>query len=129
MDRSEAELLRVILSDDQGRQEVTADDFTDPRLKAAFLAVASQLASAAAIDPSKVADPDVQAVILALITDERPLPAWSNVESLLKLRRVESRIDEAEAKMAALDPGSDAHSEALRALIALQQERRALGLS
>ena len=131
LDRSEAELFRVILFDPSGRSEVKAGDFTDPRLHGAYLALAPQLAEGATeeIDVSMIADPDARAVVLALMMNDRPLPEWSDVENLLKLRRLDVKIDEVQTRIADLEQGSEAHSEALHQLIALQQERQSLGYS
>ncbi|HEX9762330.1 MAG TPA: hypothetical protein VGA97_04430, partial [Acidimicrobiia bacterium] len=129
LDRSEAELFRVILFDPSGRSEVNAGDFTDPRLHGAYLALAPQLAEGATgeVDVSMITDPDARAVVLALMMDDRPLPEWSDVENLLKLRRLDVKIDEVQTRIADLEQGSEAHSEALHQLIALQQERQSLG--
>jgi DNA primase len=129
LDRSEAELLRVLIADPTGRPEVTSDDFTDPRLRQAHEALELSDGSVGEIDPSKVGDPEIRALVLALMMDKRPLPGWADVESLLRLHRIEARIDGVEARMAGLEEGSEDHSEAWRELIALQQERRSLGYS
>jgi DNA primase len=127
LDRSEAELFRVILSDPAGREEIIADDFSDERLRAAFLALAPQLAAGAPIDVSQIDDPEARALVLGLMMEDTPLPDWPDVARLLGLRRMEARIDELEGRMKEMSPGSQAHSDALRELIALQQERRSLG--
>ena len=127
LDRSEAELFRVIISDPLGRNEVTAEDFTDERLRVAFLALAPQFADGSPIDVSSIEDPEARALVLGLMMDERPVPEWPDVERLLGLRRLEDRIDVLEGQIKEMSQGSQAHSDALRELIALQQERRSLG--
>jgi DNA primase len=128
LDRSEAELMRVILADPAGRSQVSAEDFTDLRLQTAFLALDLGRADGE-LDVSSLTDPATRELVLSLMMDERPLPSWADVESLLKLRRIEAEIDSVEARMAGLEQGSEPHSEVLRQLIALQQERRSLGYS
>jgi DNA primase len=128
LDRSEAELMRVILADPAGRSQVSAEDFTDLRLQTAFLALDLERAEGE-LDVSGLTDAAIRELVLSLMMDERPLPSWADVESLLKLRRIEAEIDSVEARMAGLEQGSEPHSEALRQLIALQQERRSLGYS
>jgi DNA primase len=128
LDRSESELLRVLLTDPSGRGEVVADDFGDERLRAAYEALSPEIGDGSAtVDVSKISDADLKALVLGMMMDERPVPDWADVERILKLRRLEREIDRLETEVAALDSGSDAHSEALRRLIALQQQRRSLG--
>jgi DNA primase len=127
LDRSEAELFRVILSEPAGRQEIIGDDFSDERLRSAFLALAPQFAGEAPIDVSQIDDPEARALVLGLMMEDTPLPDWPDVARLLGLRRMEARIDELEGRMKEMSPGSQAHSDALRELVALQQERRSLG--
>ncbi|MCI0425660.1 MAG: DNA primase [Actinobacteria bacterium] len=121
LDRFESGLLRVLVADPDRRSEVKADDFRDVRLKDGFLALAE------GIDPAAVADPTVRNLLLSLVMDERPLPDWEDLARLLQMRRLDDRIDVLEGRIETLTPGSDAHSDSLRELIALQQERRSLG--
>lgn len=129
LDRSEVELLRVILANPAAGMEVKAEDFEDDRLRAVFAALAPALASGGPVDVSEIEDSGTREVAMSLVLDDTPLPDMSDVENLLRLRRLESRIDEIEARMAGLDQGSESHSAAFRELIALQQERRSLGIS
>jgi hypothetical protein len=110
--------------------EISASDFTDERLRAAFSAVADQLATAAPgtpLDPSQVGDPALQTIIRSLAMDPRPLPDWSDMRRRVRLRRLDSEIDAIEAELAEMEEGSQTHSESLRRLIALQQEKRSFG--
>jgi DNA primase len=129
LDRAESELLRVVLGNPAG-MEISASDFTDERLRAAFSAVADQLATAAPgtpLDPSQVGDPALQTIIRSLAMDPRPLPDWSDMRRRVRLRRLDSEIDAIEAELAEMEEGSQTHSESLRRLIALQQEKRSFG--
>lgn len=129
LDRAEAELLRVVFSNPPG-MEVDEDDFTDERLRHAYLAVAPQLdvlAPGTYVDPSLVDDPVAEPIVRALSMDARPLPDWVDMRRRVRLRRIESTIDDLESKLAEMVEGSETHSESLRLLIALQQEKRSLG--
>ncbi|HUG31436.1 MAG TPA: DNA primase [Acidimicrobiia bacterium] len=126
LDRAEAELLRVVMGHPAGMQ-VSASDFSDERLRRAFLAVEPQLAAAppgSPLDPGAVEDPELQTLVRSLAMDSRPLPEWADMRRRVRLRRLEVEIDEVEAKLARAEEGSQTHSDYLRRLIALQQERR-----
>jgi DNA primase len=129
LDRSEAELFRVVLSNPAG-MEVDEDDFSDPRLRRAFAAIVEQLSSlppGTPVDPSRVTDPTLQSMIRGLALDNRPLPEWPDMRKMVRLRRIDAEIDAVEAELAGLPQGSESHSEKLRQLIALQQQKRSLG--
>ncbi len=125
LDRYEVELLRVALSDPRSGLDLVPGDFTDERLRAVAEAVATELATGEAIDVSKIDDESIRTVAMSLLMDDRPLPAATDLAALLRRRRLDTRIDEVNERLTGLDPSSEPHSEALRELIALQQERRA----
>jgi DNA primase len=129
LDRAEVELFRVVLSNPPG-MDVSEADFTDTRLRTAFHAITGQLATTAPgtpIDPSVVAEPEVQSLLRRLALDSRPLPEWSDVKRRARLRRLDAEIDALESELAGMAEGTQSHSETLRRLIALQQEKRSLG--
>ncbi|HEY6635682.1 MAG TPA: DNA primase [Acidimicrobiia bacterium] len=129
LDRAEAELFRVVLSNPPDI-EVNLDDFSDLRLRQAYTAIEDQLAAAqpgAPVDLSLIADPEMQTLARSLVLDTRPLPEWSDVKRRVRLRRLDAEIDLIEAELARMEAGSESHSESLRRLIALQQEKRSLG--
>ncbi|MFZ0012976.1 MAG: DNA primase [Acidimicrobiia bacterium] len=129
LDRAEVELFRVVLSNPAG-MEVSATDFHDVRLRSAFVAVAGQLETLAPgtpVDPTKVSDPELQALVRRLSLDSRPLPGWSDMMTRVRLRRLDVEIDDLEAQLATMVEESDSYSERLRRLTALQQEKRSLG--
>ena len=129
LDRAEAELFRVVLSNPPG-MEVTGADFTDTRLRHAFAAISDQLVSMPAgtpVDVSAIEDTALQSLVRGLALDDRPLPDWSEVRTRVRLRRIDAEIDAIEAELKGLPQGSESHSERLRRLIALQQEKRSLG--
>jgi hypothetical protein len=101
-------------------------DFRDDRLKVAFRA-AHGAAGSGPVDVARVTDPEAQSVLRALAMEARPLPGEEDMRARLQGRRLDARIDEIESEIAGLDPGSQSHSDALRRLVALQQEKRALG--
>ncbi|HSM46008.1 MAG TPA: toprim domain-containing protein, partial [Acidimicrobiia bacterium] len=126
LDRAESELLRVVLGNPAG-MEMSGSDFSDERLRRAFLAVEPQLATAAPgnpLDPALVDDPGLESLVRSLAMDGRPLPEWSEVKQRVRLRRLDAEIDELEARLSATEQGSETHSDYLRQLIALQKEKR-----
>lgn len=129
LDRAEAELFRVVLTNPPG-MEIAATDFSDPRLHSAFVAMSAHLATLAPgtpVEPSALPEPEVQALVRSLSLDGRPLPAWDDIKNRVQLRRLDADIDVLEEQLAAMDEGSQTYSESLRRLIALQQEKRSLG--
>jgi hypothetical protein len=129
LDRAESELLRVVLGNPVG-MEISASDFSDERLRAAFLGVEGQLRRTppgTPLDPSVVEEPELQTIVRGLLLDARPLPEWADMKRRVRLRRLEVEIDDLEANLEGMDQGSQTHSDTLRRLIALQQEKRSLG--
>ena len=74
-----------------------------------------------------MAEPEVQSLLRRLALDGRPLPEWTDVKRRARLRRLDAEIDALEADLGRLAEGTQSHSETLRRLIALQQEKRSLG--
>jgi DNA primase len=127
LDRIEAELLRVLLTDPSQVEGLTVDDFSDDRLRSAFAAIADDLGSAPAgepVDLSRVTDERSQSLLRSLAMDDRPLPSGPEMLSRVKERRLEVEIDDLQRKLADMEPGTTAHTDNLRRLIALQQEKR-----
>lgn len=127
-ERAESELFRVVLSNPP-EMEISVDDFTDERLRLAFEAISDQLASlppGVPVDPGAVMDEDMRVLVRAMAMDSKPVPGWPDMETPVRLRRLSAEIDHLEAKLATLDEGTQDHSESLRQLIALQQEKRSL---
>ena len=129
LDRAESELLRVVLTNPPG-MEISSSDFSDERLGAAFAAISGELAALAPgtpVDPAKVSDPGLQSIVRGLEMDSRPLPEWSEVWDRVRARRLDARIYDLEKRLAELEEGTPSHSDTLRELVALQQEKRTLG--
>ncbi len=132
LDRAESELLRVVLANPAGRGDVNQGDFSDERLRRAFVAVEGQLTEVAPgtpLDVSRVEDSEALSILRSLVMDGRPLPDWSDLEKRLKGKRLDMEIAELEKRLESLDDDREAHSNALRHLIALQKEKKALGAS
>jgi len=126
-DRMEAELLRVLLSNPSQVSGLAPDDFSDERLKSAFLAVAGGLGEVPVgqpVDIASVADEEAQSLLRSLAMDERPLPSGPEMLARVKDRRLDIEIAELQRRLAEMEPGTQSHSDNLRRLIALQQEKR-----
>ncbi|HEY4607303.1 MAG TPA: DNA primase [Acidimicrobiia bacterium] len=126
-DRMEAELLRVMLAHPGDVAGLTPEDFTDDRLRAAFASVAGDLGSVPEgkpVDISQVTDLEAQTLLRSLAMDERPLPSGPEMLARVKERRLDVEIGNIQRQLAEAEPGTDAHSDNLRRLIALQQEKR-----
>jgi hypothetical protein len=74
-----------------------------------------------------VGDPELQTLIRGLALDARPMPDWVDVKERVRLRRIDAEIDELERTLARSEEGTETHSDYLRRLIALQQEKRTAG--
>ena len=125
LDRLESQLLRVAVTNPGELSELTEGDFADPRLRAAFVAIAASLESGVEVDISKVDDADAQGVLRSLLLDETPLVSGQEMLTRARARRMDTEIDRIEAELQDLDPQSDAYSDMLRHLVALQKEKRA----
>ncbi len=127
LDRMESELLRVILADPSQAAEIEVEDFGDSRLRAGFAATTDLIASlgpAETLDISRVADPDIQTLLRSLAMEDRPLASGPEMLARVKERRLDREIEDLERRLAGMEQGTDAHSESLRRLIALQREKR-----
>ncbi|MGH8945666.1 MAG: DNA primase, partial [Acidimicrobiia bacterium] len=130
LDRAQVELFRVALTNPPGL-EVSQHDFSDQRLRAAFDAVSAQiddLPPGTPLDIGRVsADPEILEVVRSLAMDARPLPDFVDVKRLVRMRRIDAEIDQLGLRLQEIEEGSQAHSETLRRLIGLQQQKRELG--
>jgi DNA primase len=123
LDRLEAALLRVALDSPAFLAELAPEDFGDERLRAAFLAVSEQ-ARTSSIDISAVGEPSARSVLFRLVVDPTPMPDGDELMARLRERRLDREIERIEEELDAQTEGSEAHSDNLRRLIALQQEKR-----
>ncbi len=130
LDRAESELLRVVLANPEDIGEVTSADFTDERLAAAFGAVSGLTAEpGTTLDITAVSDESASSILRSLAMDERPVPAWADIESRTRSRRLDAEITRLESELDSIEEGTEPHSKILRRLIALQQEKKSLGAS
>lgn len=122
-DRVEAELLRVVLDDQSLIKEVTLEDFVDERLRHAFSAIRLR-DETDTVDIAAVEDPVAQSVLRHLAMINRPLPSEHEMLARVKERRLDRKIESLERQLDEIDEGTETHSDNLRRLIALQQEKR-----
>jgi DNA primase len=123
LDRMEAELLRFLVAHPDRVPDFGADDFTDPRLAAAFGALARPWPEGK-VELTEVADSGSRSLLISLSMENRPLSSSEEITARFMERRLDRQITDLEQKLAGMEPGSDAHSDNLRRLIALQQEKR-----
>ncbi|HSJ82569.1 MAG TPA: DNA primase [Acidimicrobiia bacterium] len=127
LDRIESELMRVLLADPAQVAGLTADDFSDERLRAAFVAIADDLGSTPAgqpVDLSRVAEDRARSLLRSLAMDDRPLPSGSEMLSRVKERRLDGEIAALRRELESMDQETAARSDKLARLIALEQEKR-----
>jgi DNA primase len=127
LDRIESELMRVLLADPAQVAGLTADDFSDERLRAAFVAIADDLGSTPAgqpVDLSQVSEEQARSLLLSLAMDDRPLPSGSEMLSRVNERRLDVEIAVLRRELASMDQETAARSDKLARLIALEQEKR-----
>jgi DNA primase len=125
LDRIESELMRVLIADPSSVEGVVAEDFTDQRLRQAFSALdLSGISPGQPVDISGAGEEETRSLLRALAMDDRPLPSGPEILTRVKERRLDVEIEDLQRILAGMEPGSDAHSDNLRRLIALQQEKR-----
>jgi DNA primase len=123
LDRMEAELLRFLVAHPDRIPDFGADDFTDPRLAAAFGALARPWPDGK-VELTEVADQGSRSLLISLSMEDRPLGSSEEITARVMERRLDRKITDLEQELAGMEPGSEAHSDNLRRLIALQQEKR-----
>ncbi|MEX2134540.1 MAG: toprim domain-containing protein, partial [Acidimicrobiia bacterium] len=125
----DVELLRVALDSPSFFPDLSVDDFRDERIRSAFAAIAVQFGEATEssdIQISRVTDETAAAVLRAVALDSRPLPKVEDINEGLRRRRLDAVIDRLEEEIDELEQGTDTHSDALRRLVALQNQKRAV---
>lgn len=127
LNRAEAELLRVAIAVPSELSQMNSGDFTDDRLRAAFESIVGQLALAVpgvALDIGNIDDPEAEEILRTLAMDQRPLPDGAEMLERMRKRRIDVEIELLETDLTGMEVGSQPHSDALRRLVALQQEKR-----
>jgi DNA primase len=126
-DPIQRELLRVVLANPSqiADQEIGPELFSDGFLRKAFESIVERRAATPAGVPIDIAGLDQTEVLQRIALDPRPLPR-DPLEVLVRTRHkaIEAEIEELNHQMARLDPASHGHSDILRRVIALEQERR-----
>ncbi|HWL50685.1 MAG TPA: DNA primase [Acidimicrobiia bacterium] len=125
LDRIESELMRVLIADPSSVEGVVAEDFTDQRLRQAFSALElSGTSPGEPVNISEAGEGETRSLLRSLAMDDRPLPSGPEILSRVKERRLDVEIEDLQRILAGMEPGTDPHSDNLRRLIALQQEKR-----
>jgi DNA primase len=126
-DPIQRELLRVVLANpiQIAGQEIGPELFSDVVLRKAFESIVERRAATTAGVPIDIAGLDETEVLQRIALDPRPLPG-DPLEVLVRTRNkaIEAEIEELKHQLARLDPESQGHSDILRRVIALEQERR-----
>ena len=121
------ELLRVVLANpaEIADQDIGPDLFSEGSLREAFVAVAPLRTSTPPGKPLDIPDLDHMEILQRLALDPRPLPKDPlEVVARARNKAIEGEIEELKQEMARLDTTSQTHSDILRRVIALEQERR-----
>ncbi len=122
-DRIEWAVLRTALTEPTTISDLTPEDFSDERLRRAFLAIQDQQ-PAERVDVASVADPSARSVLLQVSVDSSPEPSAGEIRARVRERRLDREIELLSRELDTMEQGSEAHSDNLRRLIALQQEKR-----
>lgn len=123
--RLESDLLRLMISNPPGADEVVPALFEEPDLRAAAEVLDSHRPDAGS--PVDVTGLEVAPEMRSLLLAHAVEGLSENAEDLLdKARRIrlDAEIDRLEAVIAATDPAGEDYSQAFNRLIALQQEKR-----
>ena len=128
-DPIQRELLRVVLANPAAisDEDIGAELFSEGVLREAFESVGPRRSSTSPGVPLDISGLDDNDLLQRLALDPRPLPK-DPAEVLARARNqaIEREIDELKQDMTRLDPTSQTHSDMLRRVIALEQERRKL---
>ncbi len=126
-DPIQRELLRVVLANPVqiADKDIGPELFSEGLLRQAFESISPRRASTAPGVPLDISGLDQSEMLQRLALDPRPLPK-DPVEVIARARNkaIEGEIDELKQELARLDPTSQTHSDILRRVIALEQERR-----
>jgi len=122
-DRVEAAALRTVLDDAARIDQLTVDDFSDERLRHAFASIQG-LDRSGHLDLSSVSDPVARSLLTRLAVDDTPVPPPDEVLGRVRERRLDREIALLQRELASMDEESQARSDNVRRLIALQQEKR-----
>jgi DNA primase len=122
-DRVEAAALRTVLEEPARIDQLTVEDFGDERLRHAFASIQG-VDRSSVLDVGAVADPVARSVLTRLAVDGTPVPPPEEILGRVRERRIDREISVLRRELASMDEESEARSNKLRRLIALEQEKR-----
>ncbi len=128
LDPTQSELIRVMLANPI---ELASVSFDPAWVTADLFDLVTEIenrraavSAGMAIDLNELPHLDL---VQRLAFDPRPLTGAIEVVKRAEVKALERQIKDLESELKRLDPSSDAHSEMLRALIGLQEQRRGKG--
>lgn len=123
--RLESDLLRLMVANPEGAEDVVAGLFTEPDLHAAAAAVESARSPGRGeVDVTAIdVTPEIRSVLMAHAVGDPPA-ATSELLAKARTMGIDAEIDRLEAVIASTDPTRDDYSTAFNRLIALQREKR-----
>lgn len=123
--RLESDLLRLMISNPEGADDVVASLFQEPDLRAAAAAIETNRSPGeGTVDVTALeVTPEIRSVLVAHAVDGVPGGADELLEKARSMR-IEAEIDRLEAVIAATDPADEGYSQAFNRLIALQREMK-----
>jgi DNA primase len=123
--RLESDLLRLLISNPPGADEVVPALFEEPDLRAApRCSTSHRMDAGGPVDVTALeVAPEMRSLLLAHAVDGLPDGAEDLLDKARRMR-LDAEIDRLEAVIAATDPAGEDYSQAFNRLIALQQEKR-----
>ncbi|MFP3914861.1 MAG: DNA primase [Actinomycetota bacterium] len=123
--RLESELLRVMLANPEGANEITPEIFSEPDLREAARVVAdARPADGGEVDVTHLEiSQDQRKLVMAHAVQGLP-DSFPDLVAKARSMRLDAEIDRLEAVVAATDPAEEGYSQAFNRLIALQREKR-----
>lgn len=123
--RLESDLLRVMIANPPGADEIRSDIFQEPDLKrVAEVLEGARRPDGGAVDVAALDLPDdLRSLVMAHAVEGTPDSAAELIERA-RMLRIDAEIDRLEALVAATDPSQEEYSRAFERLIALQREKR-----
>lgn len=123
--RLESDLLRLMIANPPGADQVTAEVFSEPDLrKAAQVLEEARERTEGAIDvPTLDVVPEMRSLLMAHAVEGAP-DAPDELVAKARTMQIDAEIDRLEALVAATDPQDEDYSRAFNRLMALQREKR-----
>ncbi len=123
--RLEEDLLRLMVANPSGAEQITPDLFEAADMKQAAEVIAATRGPAGdEVDVAALeASAETKSMLIGLMVGADELDSEALLAKAASMR-IDAEIDRLEAEVAATDPGDESYSHAFNRLIALQQERR-----